>query len=90
METYRSGHNGAHSKCVCPHGHVGSNPTFSASVYAGLQVCKPAFTLSKPSFVLPKSALICPKLFHYLYHRLSPSLFPLQEFYRNNQGANKY
>ena len=30
MELYRSGHNGAHSKCVSPPGHVGSNPTVSA------------------------------------------------------------
>ena len=29
-ETYRSGHNGAHSKCVCPPGHEGSNPSVSA------------------------------------------------------------
>ena len=29
MELYRSGHNGAHSKCVSPPGHVGSNPTNS-------------------------------------------------------------
>ena len=32
MEKYRSGHNGAHSKCVCLNGHVGSNPTFSAKI----------------------------------------------------------
>jgi hypothetical protein len=31
MEWYRSGHNGAHSKCVCLNGHVGSNPTHSAT-----------------------------------------------------------
>ena len=30
MESYRSGHNGAHSKCVCPPGHEGSNPSVSA------------------------------------------------------------
>ena len=30
MELYRSGHNGAHSKCVCPLGHEGSNPSNSA------------------------------------------------------------
>ena len=30
LEKYRSGHNGADSKSVCPHGHVGSNPTVSA------------------------------------------------------------
>ena len=29
-ETYRSGHNEPHSKCGCPQGHVGSNPTVSA------------------------------------------------------------
>ena len=32
MEAYRSGHNGAHSKCVGLHGHVGSNPTASANL----------------------------------------------------------
>ena len=31
MEKYRSGHNEPHSKCGCPQGHVGSNPTFSAN-----------------------------------------------------------
>ena len=30
MEPYRSGHNGAHSKCVSPHGLAGSNPAGSA------------------------------------------------------------
>ena len=30
METYRSGHNGAHSKCVSLNRLVGSNPTVSA------------------------------------------------------------
>ena len=30
-EKYRSGHNEPHSKCGCPQGHVGSNPTFSAN-----------------------------------------------------------
>ena len=30
METYRSGHNGAHSKCVSLPGHEGSNPSVSA------------------------------------------------------------
>ncbi len=30
MESYRSGHNGAHSKCVSPPGHEGSNPSDSA------------------------------------------------------------
>lgn len=30
MEMYRSGHNGAHSKCVSPPGHEGSNPSISA------------------------------------------------------------
>ena len=29
-ETYRSGHNGAHSKCVSPKGLEGSNPSVSA------------------------------------------------------------
>ena len=30
MEAYRSGCNELHSKCSCPQGHVGSNPTLSA------------------------------------------------------------
>ena len=30
VESYRSGHNELHSKCSCPQGHVGSNPTLSA------------------------------------------------------------
>ena len=30
VEKYRSGRNEPHSKCGCPKGHVGSNPTFSA------------------------------------------------------------
>ena len=30
MERYRSGHNEAVLKTVCPKGHVGSNPTLSA------------------------------------------------------------
>ena len=30
METYRSGHNGAHSKCVCLNGHESSNLSVSA------------------------------------------------------------
>ena len=30
MEAYRSGCNELHSKCSCPQGHVGSNPTASA------------------------------------------------------------
>lgn len=29
VETYRSGCNEPHSKCGCPKGHVGSNPTVS-------------------------------------------------------------
>ena len=33
MEMYRSGHNGAHSKCVSPPGHEGSNPSISAFIY---------------------------------------------------------
>ena len=31
MEKYRSGHNELDSKSSCPQGHVGSNPTFSAT-----------------------------------------------------------
>lgn len=32
-ETYRSGCNEPHSKCGCPQGHVGSNPTVSVFAY---------------------------------------------------------
>ena len=32
MERYRSGRNGGASKASCPQGHVGSNPTLSASL----------------------------------------------------------
>ena len=32
MEAYRSGRNELHSKCSCPKGHVGSNPTASAKL----------------------------------------------------------
>ena len=32
MERYRSGHNEAVLKTVCPKGRVGSNPTLSASI----------------------------------------------------------
>ena len=32
MEMYRSGHNEAVLKTVCPQGHVGSNPTGSAKI----------------------------------------------------------
>ena len=31
MQRYRSGHNEAVLKTVCPQGHVGSNPTLSAT-----------------------------------------------------------
>ena len=41
-EMYRSGHNGAHSKCVSPPGHEGSNPSISA---------KQAHRLMKPVFL---------------------------------------
>src|SRR5699024_7498844 len=42
METYRSGHNGAHSKCVCPPGHEGSNPSVSVkkSIQRHYSVCE--------------------------------------------------
>ena len=32
LESYRSGHNEAVLKTVCPRGHVGSNPTLCAIV----------------------------------------------------------
>ena len=37
MESYRSGHNGAHSKCVCPPGHEGSNPSDSAYFFSEIR-----------------------------------------------------
>ena len=39
MEAYRSGHNEPHSKCGCPQGHVGSNPTASVRIL-GQNRCK--------------------------------------------------
>ena len=33
MQRYRSGHNEAVLKTVCPQGHMGSNPILSAQVY---------------------------------------------------------
>ena len=33
MERYRSGHNEAVLKTVCPKGHMGSNPILSARLY---------------------------------------------------------
>ena len=36
MERYRSGHNEAVLKTVCPKGRVGSNPTLSAKIFGGL------------------------------------------------------
>ena len=41
MERYRSGHNEAVLKTVCPQGRVGSNPTLSAS--EGLCICEALF-----------------------------------------------
>ena len=48
MERYRSGHNEAVLKTVCPQGRVGSNPTLSVS-----QVAEKKF-LKKPKKVLDK------------------------------------
>ncbi len=36
MERYRSGHNEAVLKTVCPKGRVGSNPTLSAGSHTGV------------------------------------------------------
>ena len=38
MERYRSGHNEAVLKTVCPKGRVGSNPTLSVSKNAKLNI----------------------------------------------------
>ncbi len=38
MERYRSGHNEAVLKTVCPQGRVGSNPTLSAEKELDIQV----------------------------------------------------
>ena len=40
MERYRSGHNEAVLKTVCPQGRVGSNPTLSADEEIRLMVTK--------------------------------------------------
>ncbi len=50
MERYRSGHNEAVLKTVCPQGRVGSNPTLSVYEVSGA-VQKNYF--SAPLFVLP-------------------------------------
>lgn len=61
MELYRSGHNGAHSKCVCPPGHEGSNPSNSAQnpvhemVYRVLFVSRMVYSC----FVLAFSSAPC-------------------------------
>ena len=38
-EIYRSGHNEPHSKCGCPQGRVGSNPTISVYRKEGCRFC---------------------------------------------------
>ena len=49
MEMYRSGHNGAHSKCVSPPGLMGSNPIISARTgeVTPIGVTSPVFLLEK-------------------------------------------
>ncbi len=66
METYRSGHNGAHSKCVCPPGHEGSNPSVSAQ--------KKDCRIMQQSFLFAFILLFC-RTFH-SSHRLTESLLP--------------
>ena len=46
---YRSGHNGAHSKCVSPPGLMGSNPIISARTgeVTPIGVTSPVFLLEK-------------------------------------------
>ena len=46
VERYRSGHNEAVLKTVCPRGRVGSNPTLSASE-TNYQVVRVAFFTGK-------------------------------------------
>ena len=66
LEMYRSGHNGAHSKCVSPPGHVGSNPTVSAhkkpvicqnrlSAFRFRKMCKNVFIFQKNVLCLPQN-----------------------------------
>ena len=52
MEMYRSGHNGAHSKCVSPPGLMGSNPIISARTgeVTPIGVTSPVFLLENVGF----------------------------------------
>lgn len=63
METYRSGHNEPHSKCGCPTGHVGSNPTVSAKKVCDRQVVDFLFK-SNLNFRIRKRRFICGILSH--------------------------
>ena len=47
LERYRSGHNEAVLKTVCPQGRVGSNPTLSAGENDGNQLTKMSKKLEK-------------------------------------------
>lgn len=76
MELYRSGHNGAHSKCVSPPGHAGSNPAVSAVTKPGritgrwfyrVFLCH-SFSKTTPFF--RKKYLFFGKVFHEVFHEI--------------------
>ncbi len=54
LERYRSGHNEAVLKTVCPQGRVGSNPTLSA--YRELCLCRVLFVLTGSKLPVPIDA----------------------------------
>ena len=54
MERYRSGHNEAVLKTVCPQGRVGSNPTLSASFFLSKDIFKIKYFLRMESGEVPK------------------------------------
>ena len=55
MERYRSGHNEAVLKTVCPQGRVGSNPTLSA--YRELCLCRVLFVLTGSKLLVSLDAM---------------------------------
>ena len=73
METYRSGHNGAHSKCVSPPGHEGSNPSVSAEK---AEAAAPAFCLHAGKF--PPCLFRHQQFLQFFHHRIDGVHLPGQ------------
>ena len=75
-ETYRSGHNGAHSKCVCPPGHEGSNPSVSAGFRRfGGGLFFVSSTKNSTKSILTINSIICP------YWRPSPYIARIDSYW---------